>query len=71
MEFLTRVMRGQVREHNGKQISVAERSRAAVELAKRTVDVDNGVQQDNTVKVVLDWARKTTPDTRDDQEKEQ
>ena len=60
MEFLTKVMRGEIREHNGKQVSVAERSKAAVELAKRTVDIDNGQKDDKTFKVVLDWNRKDT-----------
>lgn len=41
MQYLTSVMRGEVKDQFGLDAPLAERTRAAVELAKRKVDIDN------------------------------
>ena len=41
MEFFTSVMRGEVADQFGLDASIADRTRAAQELAKRTVDIEN------------------------------
>lgn len=41
MEFLTAVMRGEVKDSFGLEPSLADRKDAAKELAKRTVDIEN------------------------------
>ena len=59
MDFFSRVMRGEVRDQFGLETSVADRIKAAQELAKRTIDIDNkklGLG-DNTIEIRLDWLR--------------
>ena len=60
MEYLTKVMRGEVRDVNNKPVSISERSRAAIELAKRTVDLANPNASDSVIRVHLDWSRGET-----------
>ena len=61
MEFFTRIMNGDEKDQFGLDISAADRLKAAMELAKRTVDLDNKIklaQQgagDNTITIKLDW----------------
>lgn len=61
MEFFTRIMNGEEKDQFGLEISAADRLKAAMELAKRTVDLDNKIklaQQgagDNTITIKLDW----------------
>lgn len=63
MEFLTRMMNGQEKDQFGLETSAADRLKAAVELAKRTVDLDNKVKMaqqgvpDNTMTIKLDWGQ--------------
>lgn len=59
MEFLTKVMNGEVKDQFGLEAPLSERTKAAVELAKRTVDLDNRVngKADNVVQIKLDWSR--------------
>lgn len=59
MRYLTSVMRGEVKDQFGLDAPLAERTRAAQELAKRTIDIDNkknGVP-DQTIAIKLDWNR--------------
>ena len=59
MDFFSRVMRGEVKDQFGLETSVAVRVKAAQELAKRTVDIDNrrlGLG-DNVLEIRLDWNR--------------
>lgn len=41
MEFFSKVMRGEIKDQFGLDASLADRTKAAVEIAKRTVDIDN------------------------------
>lgn len=61
MEFFTRIMNGEEKDQFGLEISAADRLKAAMELAKRTVDLDNKIKlaqqgaEDNTITIKLDW----------------
>lgn len=57
MEYLTRVMRGEERDQFGLDLPIGERTKAAQELAKRTIDLDNKVsgKADNVIQIKLDW----------------
>lgn len=59
MDFFSRVMRGEVKDQFGLETSVADRIKAAQELAKRTVDIDNRIKgiAGNTIEIKLDWNR--------------
>lgn len=59
MDFFSRVMRGEVKDQFGLETSVADRIKAAQELAKRTIDIDNRIKgiADNTIEIKLDWNR--------------
>lgn len=59
MEYFTKVMRGEEKDQFGLDASLSERTRAAQELAKRTVDIENrqnGVP-DQQIAIKLDWTR--------------
>lgn len=56
MQYLTKVMRGQEKDQFGLDAPLAERTKAAQELAKRVVDIEptnDGEPQE--VRVILDW----------------
>ena len=57
MEFFTRVMNGEEKDQFGLDISAGDRLRAAQELAKRTIDLDNKLagQADNKIEISLKW----------------
>lgn len=57
MEYFTKVMNGEIRDQFGLEAPLAERTKAAQELAKRTVDIDNRVKgtADAKVEIKLDW----------------
>lgn len=60
LDYFTRVMRGEEKDAFGLEAPLSERTRAAVELAKRTIDIENKLASkdvDNQVKIVLDWDR--------------
>ena len=62
MDFLTKVMRGEVNDQFGLEAPVSERIKAADLLAKRTVDIDNrmaGKKNMDTpeIQIKLDWSR--------------
>ena len=57
MDYFTKVMRGEIQDQFGLDAPLSERTRAAQELARRTVDMDaraNGTP-DQVVKIQLDW----------------
>ena len=64
MQYLTRVMRGEEKDQFGLESPLSERTRAALEIAKRTIDIDNRVklQQEAAannqpqIQVNLNWA---------------
>ena len=59
MEYFTRVMNGEEKDQFGLEASLSERTKAAQELAKRTIDLDNRLQgkADSVVEIKLDWKR--------------
>lgn len=59
MEYFTKVMKGEILDQFGLEAPLSERTRAAQELAKRTVDLENRAkgQADAEIKITLDWSR--------------
>lgn len=62
MSMLTAIARGEDTDQFGLEISADTRMKALVELAKRTVDLDNRVKlaqqtTDNTLTIKLDWSQ--------------
>ena len=57
LAYLTKVMRGEILDQFGLDASLAERTKAAQELAKRTVDIDNKIKgvPDNAITIKVDW----------------
>lgn len=60
MEYFTNVMRGEIKDQFGLEAPLSERTRAAQEIAKRTIDIDNKLnnKEDNVIRIELDWSRK-------------
>lgn len=58
MEFFTKVMNGEVKDQFGLDAALADRLKAAYEIAKRTIDIENKVNE-NEIKVVIE--RRKTP----------
>lgn len=59
MEHFTAIARGEEKDQFGIEISASDRIKALVELAKRTVDIDNRAagKADANVEIKLDWSR--------------
>lgn len=62
MDFFARVMRGEVKDQFGLEAPLSERTKAAQEIAKRTVDIDNRMSgkkdmQTPEVQIKIDWTR--------------
>ena len=59
MNYFTQVMRGEIKDQFGLDTPISERTRAAQEIAKRTVDIENRMagKDTATVKIQLDWER--------------
>lgn len=59
MQFFSDVMNGKIKDQFGLEASLADRTKAAIEIAKRTVDLDQKLagKPDATVEIKLDWAR--------------
>ena len=57
MEFFTRVANGEIKDQFGLDASLNDRLKAAQEIAKRTVDIDNRMKgiPDSNVSIKLDW----------------
>lgn len=57
MEFLTKAMNGEIKDQFGLDASLSDRLKAANELAKRTVDLDNRLKghADNKIEITLNW----------------
>lgn len=60
MKFFTAVMRGEVKDQFGLDATLSDRTRAAQEIAKRTIDVENrkAGNPDQMIEITLDWSRK-------------
>ena len=57
MEFFTKVMKGEVKDQFGLEAPLSERLKAANELARRTVDIENklkGNNPDNKITLVIE-----------------
>lgn len=68
MEYFTGVMKGDIKDAFGLEASLSERTKAAVELAKRlSVLEDRAVGQQEPPKLVIevDWARKKKDETNE------
>lgn len=67
MEYFSKVMRNEEKDQFGLDASLADRTNAAKELAKRTIDVDLRKQglADNKLEITIDWGQgnDTIPDT--------
>lgn len=62
MEYFAKVMRGEIKDQFGLEAPLSERTRAAQELAKRTVDIDNRMagkknMETPEIQIKLDWKR--------------
>ena len=60
MTYFTAVMRGEVKDQFGLEAPLSERTRAAQELAKRTIDIQNREKgtPDQGIAIKLDWSRE-------------
>lgn len=62
MELYTAVARGEIKDQFGLDASLADRLKAANEIAKRTVDLDNRLKgipdQNNQLTINLNWRKK-------------
>lgn len=60
MQYFSSVMRGEIKDQFGLEAPLSERTKAAQELAKRTIDIENrqsGVA-DPKIEIKLDWSRE-------------
>ena len=62
MDYFAKVMRGEIKDQFGLEAPLSERTRAAQELAKRTVDIDNRMagkknMETPEIQIKLDWKR--------------
>lgn len=60
MFYLSEVMRGHIKDQFGLDAPLSERTRAAVELAKRTIDLQNKLEgKENTpnIQISVNWQR--------------
>ena len=59
MQFFSDVMNGKIKDQFGLDASLSDRTKAACELAKRTVDLDQKMagKPDATIEIKLDWKR--------------
>ena len=67
MNYFTAVMRGEIKDQFGLEASLSERTKAAVELAKRQIDMPQRLSGNEPpqIKIVLDWARPETEEPED------
>ena len=59
MEFFAATMRGEIKDQFGLEATLSDRLKAANELARRTVDVDQRMEgkADQVVEIKVDWKR--------------
>lgn len=60
LQYLTGVMRGEIKDQFDLDAPLSERTKAAQELAKRQIDIPNRINGkepagDNQVRIILDW----------------
>lgn len=61
MNYFSAVMRGEIKDQFGLEAPLSERTKAAVELAKRQIDIPQRMagNEQPEIKIVVDWARPT------------
>ena len=62
MQYFTNVMRGEIKDQFGLDAPLTERTRAAQEIARRTIDIDIKERlmqevDDKPIQITLNWAR--------------
>ena len=62
MEFFSKVMRGEVKDQFGLESTLADRLKAANELARRTVDIENKLNGNDTATINLILERRKSTD---------
>ena len=64
MEYFTSVMRGEIKDQFGLDAPLSERTKAAQEIAKRTIDMENRMagNSDHSIQVTLNWKRDAIVD---------
>ena len=60
MQFFTDMMEGKIKDQFGLDASNSDKIKAAQEIAKRTVDIENRANgtADKVVQIALDWRRE-------------
>ena len=71
MEYFAKVMRGEIKDQFGLEAPLSERTKAAQELAKRTIDIDNRMagkkdMQTPEISIKLDWSREEKEDGQEE-----
>ena len=58
MDYFSKVMNGEIKDQFGLEAPLSERTKAAVELAKRLIDMPNKLENNKVpeIKISLDWA---------------
>lgn len=69
LEYFTAVMRGEIKDQFGLDAALADRTKAAVELARRTLDQDLAAARQeklagSIVAIRLDWNREAIPEEK-------
>lgn len=59
MQFFTKMMNGEIKDQFGLDATNSDKIKAAQEIAKRTVDIDNRAngKADAKIEISLDWSR--------------
>ena len=60
MQYFTSVMRGEEKDQFGLDVSIADRTAAAKEIAKRIIDIPQK-QADSSIQINLNWERDAVP----------
>ena len=60
MQYFTAVMRGEEKDQFGLDVSIADRTAAAKEIAKRIIDIPQK-QADSSIQINLNWERNAVP----------
>lgn len=60
MQYFTAVMRGEEKDQFGLDVSIADRTAAAKEIAKRIIDIPQK-QADSSIQINLNWQRDAIP----------
>lgn len=70
LQYYSDVMRGEVKDQFGLDAPLAERTKAANELAKRIIDYERELEQmknaNHDVNITLNWAREEEDDDKQD-----